>query len=123
MKKNLFHSKSIFLFLILLCLSSCNSSSNNDSMQIEGTVKGLRKGTLYLKKVIDSSFSVIDSFIVTRDETFSLNSKIEEPEIFKLQLKKDDGDSLNDEIILFGSKGKIKINTRLNTFESSAIID
>ena len=123
MKKNLFHSKSIFLFLILLCLSSCNSSSNNDSMQIEGTVKGLRKGTLYLKKVIDSSFSVIDSFVVTRDETFSLNSKIEEPEIFKLQLKKDDGDSLNDEIIFFGSKGKIKINTRLNTFESSAIID
>ena len=123
MQKYLFHSRSTFILLIFSCLSSCISPLNKDSMIIEGSVKGLRKGTLYLKKVVDSSFSIVDSFVIKGDERFILSSMIDDPEIFKLNLKKDDGDTLNDEIIFFGSKGKIKIDTRLNTFESSAVID
>ena len=125
MKKYFYNHIIIFpLLVVVFCIiSSCDSRSNDKLMQIEGTVKGLRKGTLYLKKVIDSSFSIIDSFVVKGNETFELSSKIENPEIFKLQLKKDDGDTLNDEIIFFGSKSKIKIKTRLNTFESSAVIE
>ena len=42
-----------------------------------------------------------------------LKSKIDNPEIFYLYLKKEDGDSLNDRILFFGEKGDIKINTIL----------
>ena len=106
MKKYFYNRAIIFTLLFFCSISSCDSRSNDKLMRIEGTVKGLRKGTLYLKKVIDSSFSIIDSFVVKGNETFKLSSKIKNPEIFKLQLKKDDGDTLNDEIIFLVQKVK-----------------
>ncbi|MBL30504.1 MAG: hypothetical protein CMC81_04640 [Flavobacteriaceae bacterium] len=119
--KNYFYHFGIIVLTLILTLKSCNTTDKS-LMEINGSVKGLRKGTLYLKKVVDSSFSIVDSFVIEKNEMFVLSSKIKDPEIFKIQLKKDDGDTLNDEIIFFGSTGKIQINTRLNTFESSSII-
>ena len=40
--------------------------------------------------------------ILSNLSNFTLNSKIDSPEIFYLYLKKDDGDSLNDRILFFG---------------------
>ncbi|MGB0376507.1 MAG: DUF4369 domain-containing protein, partial [Flavobacteriaceae bacterium] len=43
-------------------------------------------------------------------------------QVYYLYLNKKDGDSLNDRILFFGEPGKITIDTRLKTFESSAKI-
>ena len=116
MKKILF--KFIFISIILL---GCNNS-NNKSMNISGSIKGLKKGTLYLQKLKDSSLINVDSFKVNGQKNYFLADNIIDSEMYYLYLNKEDGDTLNDRISFFGEKGNIKINTLLTTFESSAKI-
>ena len=89
-------------------------------MILTGTVEGLRKGTLYLQKIQDSTLVNIDSVVVNGNPEFQFKTEIESPEIYYLYLKKEDGDSLNDRILFFAEKGNITVNTLLKTFESSA---
>jgi hypothetical protein len=89
-------------------------------MHISGKVDGLRKGTLFLQKVVDSTLVDIDSIVVNGNPEFNFKTKVESPEIYYLYLNKDDGDTLNDRVMFFAEKGEITINTLLKTFESSA---
>ena len=89
-------------------------------MHINGKVEGLRKGTLFLQKVVDSTLVDIDSIVINGNPEFNFKTKIESPEIYYLYLNKDDGDTLNDRVMFFAEKGEITINTLLKTFESSA---
>ena len=89
-------------------------------MILRGTVEGLRKGTLYLQKIQDSTLVNIDSVVVNGSPEFQFKTEIESPEIYYLYLNKEDGDSLNDRILFFAEKGNITVNTLLKTFESSA---
>ena len=113
--------KSFNIFFIGIILS-CSSIKEEDKMIVSGKISDLRKGIIYLEKFQDTSLVKIDSFIVKRNGNFKLETKITLPEVFHIYLNKEDGDSLNDRITFFGSKGKIEINTRLKTFESSAIV-
>ena len=89
-------------------------------MHVSGRVDGLRKGTLFLQKVLDSTLINIDSIVINGNPEFNFKTKIESPEIYYLYLNKDDGDTLNDRVMFFAEKGEITINTLLKTFESSA---
>jgi hypothetical protein len=88
-------------------------------MIVSGSVDGLRKGTIYLQKEIDSTIVSLDSLKIRGNSNFKLNTIIDEPDIYYLYLDKEDGDSLNDIITFFGNKGEINISTRLSTFDSS----
>lgn len=89
-------------------------------MHVSGRVDGLRKGTLFLQKVLDSTLVNIDSIVINGNPEFNFKTKIESPEIYYLYLNKDDGDTINDRVMFFAEKGEITINTLLKTFESSA---
>ena len=89
-------------------------------MHVSGRVDGLRKGTLFLQKVLDSTLVNLDSIVINGNPEFNFKTKIESPEIYYLYLNKDDGDTLNDRVMFFAEKGEIIINTLLKTFESSA---
>lgn len=91
-------------------------------MLVEGTVDGLRRGTLYLQKMKDTLLVAVDSVKVEGDSQFQFSTPLEHAEVYYLYLNKKDGDSLNDRIMFFGEPGKINIQTRLRTFESSAQI-
>tara|TARA_B100000965_G_scaffold393246_1_gene403796 strand:- start:205 stop:867 length:663 start_codon:yes stop_codon:yes gene_type:complete len=93
-----------------------------DTIEVKGSIKGLRKGTLYLQKIRDSILIDLDSVVLKGSSDFKLKTKINSPEIFYLYLDKKDGDTLNDRIRFFGEKGTIEINTLLKTYESSAEI-
>ncbi|MDB3874368.1 DUF4369 domain-containing protein [Flavobacteriaceae bacterium] len=109
--------KKISLIILALFIICCNSDQNN--MIVSGNVDGLRKGTIYLQKEIDSTIVSLDSLKIRGNSNFKLNTIIDEPDIFYLYLDKEDGDSLNDIITFFGNKGEININTMLSTFDSS----
>ncbi len=117
-------TKSILINLFMFSLLGCNYENGNgeETMIVEGSVGGLRKGTLYLQKIKDSILIDLDSLILKGSSNFTLKSTIRSPEIFYLYLDKEDGDTLNDRIRFFGEKGIVEINTLLNTFESSAKI-
>lgn len=109
--------KKISLISLTLFIICCNSDQNK--MIVSGSVDGLRKGTIYLQKEIDSTIVSLDSLKISGNSNFKLNTIIDEPDIYYLYLDKEDGDSLNDIITFFGNKGEVKINTMLSTFDSS----
>ena len=65
----------------------------------------------------------IDSLKIDGLENFEFNDSLGEAQFYFLALKKDETDTTLQKIPFFAEKGKIKINTRLNTFLSSAKVD
>ena len=116
-----------YLLITVLCslMFSCNQkgkSYSEDLMIVKGSIKGLRKGKLYLQRIKDTMLINLDSTYIDGSPDFMFQTPINTAEVFYLYLNKDDGDSLNDRILFFGEKGTIEINTLLKTFESSAKI-
>ncbi len=113
------------LVFILFAFYQCDTpqKAGKGEMLVSGKIEGLRKGTLYLQKFVDTLLISVDSVSITGSPEFSFTTKIESPELYYLSLTKDDGDSQKDRIPFFGEPGSISINTRLKTFESSAKIE
>ena len=109
--------KNKIILIIAILIISC--SSNENEMIVSGNVDGLKIGTLYLQAEKDSLVVNLDSVYLRGGGNYKLSTNIVEPDIYYLYLDKEDGDSLNDIIAFFGNKGKIEINTRLSTFDSS----
>ncbi|SHJ31620.1 protein of unknown function [Arenibacter nanhaiticus] len=107
---------------ITLFISSCGGNAEN-TMTVSGNVKGLKKGTLYLQHVPDSTLVNIDSLSISGDGKFSFTTTLESPELFYLYLDKKDNNDINDRITFFGEPGSITINTAWNTFDTNAKIE
>ena len=109
--------------LLVLWMASCSSGNEENKMIVSGNVKGLKKGTLYLQYVPDSTLVNIDSIEVLGDGRFKFETMLESPEIYYLYLDKQDNNEFNDRITFFGEPGSITINTNWNTFETKASIE
>jgi hypothetical protein len=113
--------KTALLVLATLLLAACSSEENN--LKITGKVQGLKKGTLYLQKVEDTSLANIDSVVVKGNETFSFEASIESPQILYLYLNKKDNNIYDDRVMFFAEPGEMIINTTLKKFENDAIVE
>lgn len=109
------------LFLILCCLASCSKEESN--LTVKGKVQGLKKGTLYLQKIEDTSLITLDSIVVKGDPDFTFNTQIESPQVLYLYLNKIDGTKLDDRIMFFAEPGEMFINTSLENFETDAVVE
>jgi uncharacterized protein YcfL len=108
-------------FLALLFLAACSSKETN--LEIQGKVQGLKKGTIYLQKIEDTTLVTIDSIIVNGNENFLFETYIESPQVMYLYLNKKDNNDYNDRVLFFAEPGKMVINTTLKNFEGDAIIE
>jgi len=113
--------KILFVITALLALSSCGDNPE-ETMIVNGKIKGLKKGTLYLQHVPDSVLITVDSVAINGDGNFSFKTKLMSPEIFYLYLDKKDNNDINDRITFFAEPGTITINTDWNTFDTTAKI-
>jgi hypothetical protein len=107
------------LALVAIIIISCDNDPDS-VMKVTFTVKGLKKGTLYLQRIQDSSLIVVDSLQVQGDGRFMFETPLESPEIFYLYLKKKDNNEINDRITFFGEPGIISIDTEWNAFDTKA---
>lgn len=114
--------KALSILSLILILSSCGDGITEKTMLVAGTVKGLKKGTLYLQHVPDSELVTVDSLQIEGDGSFSFRTELENPEIYYLYLDKKDNNDINDRITFFGEPGNIMINTSWNTFDTNAEI-
>lgn len=110
--------KAAFL-LVLILITSCGKPEPN--LTVTGTIKGLKKGTLYLQQLQDTILVVMDSVIYNGEDNYSLKSELEAPEILYLTLDKNAGDDI-PRIAFFAVPGIIEINTTLKYFEFDAKI-
>ncbi len=111
-------TKFLFLFTFIIVLFSCTTKESNT--EIFGSVKGLKKGTLYLERVIDTTLITIDSLVVDGNSDFSFKLDLESPEVVYLFLKKSEGNLLPDRLDIFAEPGKIEVQTTLKDFEADA---
>ena len=109
--------KVLLLFIALLAFSC---SKDQPDLIVRTSIKGLKKGTVYLKKVKDTSLITIDSVVINGNSMFELKSDLESPEVFYLYLDKNGGK--NDRITFFADKGVTEINTTLKNFVFDANI-
>ncbi len=113
--------RTIYSLVLLVVLYSCGGISEN-TMTVSGVVKGLKKGTLYLQHISDSTLITVDSLVVNGTGSFTFKTEIESPDIFYLFLDKKDHNAINDRITFFGEPGTITIRTSWNTFDTNAKI-
>ncbi len=107
---------SISIFLMAF-FTSCNTPVKEGNLIITGNIKGLKKGTIYLQKVKDTTLVTVDSMVVKGNAEFAFTSQIQEPEIHYIYLDKADGKQYNDRIDFFAEPGEIRITTNVMDFE------
>ncbi|WP_104734424.1 DUF4369 domain-containing protein [Hanstruepera ponticola] len=112
--------RNLIPIIIALLIVSCANEKQHD-LTVKGTIKDLKKGTVYLQKVEDSTLINVDSMTITGQKEFILHSDLESPEVFYLHLNKTNEDS-DRKIVFFADKGTTEIHTTLKDFAFNAEI-
>ena len=114
--------KKLGLFLLaLVTVVACSTEEKNLSLQ--GKVQGLKKGTLYLQKIEDTTLVTLDSVFIDGNEAFTFETFIEDPQVLYLYLNKKDNNEYDDRLMFFAEPGEMVINTTLQNFEVDAVVE
>ncbi len=108
--------KKLLFIVTIISLVACKNETHD--FTLKGSIKGLKKGKVYLQKQQDSILITIDSVDISGQPSFELHSSLTEPEVLFLKLDKNDND---DGIIpFFADKGITEIQTTLKNFNFDA---
>ena len=105
------------LFIVLSLVISCGKS-HQGTMLVKGNIDGLKKGTIYLQKYVDTLLVSVDSIQLNGESNFTLADDVLSPEIYYLAINEVPGES----IFFFGEKGEITITSKLPKLKYSAKI-
>lgn len=111
--------KNFLLLILIFLICSCNKEQNNLTVKVN--IEGLKKGYIYLKKQIDSTYINVDSVAINGTSEIQLHSNIDSPQVLFLYLDKNSNE--NDAIAFFADKGITEINTTLKKFPFDAKIN
>ena len=114
--------KSIITFLTILLLTSCNKNESKTNFHITGNIKGLKKGTLYIQRIVDTTLVAIDTIKIDGNSKFESNLELKSPEMLYLFLDRGVSNSLDNNILFFAEPGNINIETTLDAYLSGAKI-
>ena len=112
----------IVTLFVLLTFSACSKKESNGNLHITGNIKGLKKGTLYIQKIVDTALVAIDTIEINGDSHFSSDLDIQSPEMYYLFLDRGITNSLDNNLSFFAEAGTINIETSLEYFNSDAKI-
>lgn len=108
------------LLVVFCCLAACSTEEKN--VLVTGKVQGLKKGTLYLQKIEDTTLVTMDSIAINGQDNFELEGFIEGPQVLYLYLNKIDNNQYDDRLLFFAEPGEMMVNTTLKNFETDAVI-
>lgn len=114
--------KSIVAFLTLLLLASCNKEVSKTNLHLTGNIKGLKKGTLYIQRVVDTILVAIDTIKIDGSSKFESDLNLKSPEMLYLFLDRGVSNSLDNNILFFAEPGNINIDTTLESYIANAKI-
>ena len=109
------------LLLVTLFVVSC-TRQETANLQLTGNISGLKKGTLYIQKIIDSTLTTIDTIRINGDAHFSSELNIDAPEMYYLHIDRGTTKSLDDKLSFFAEPGTINIESSLEHFLSDAVV-
>lgn len=114
--------KTIFALITLVSLSSCNEKKSDKNLHITGYIKGLKKGTLYIQRIKDTSLVALDTIKIDGDSHFSSDLNIDSPEMYYLFLDRGVSNSVDNNLPFFAEPGTINIESSLDFFTADAKI-
>jgi hypothetical protein len=112
----------IITLISLLFLISCNKKEHKGNLHITGNIKGLKKGTLYIQRIVDTALVAIDTIKIDGNSNFESDLDIKSPEMYYLFLDRGVTNSLDNNLAFFAEPGNISIETSLEFFNSDAKI-
>ena len=114
--------KTIIAFVALLLLSACNQNESKGNVHITGNIKGLKKGTLYIQRIVDTTLVAIDTIKIDGSAAFESDLDLKSPEMLYLFLDRGVSNSLDNNLPFFAEPGNIIIETTLDHYLSDAKI-
>lgn len=114
--------KKIVLFTAITAFVYACAEQSKGNTIVEGEIKGLKQGTLYIQKLENNQLITIDSAVVTKQSTFKTSFDLSEPEVLYLTLNRGTTISEDNYILFFAEKGKININSTLEQFSHDAVV-
>ena len=109
----------IALFTIAT-LASCSNKDETKNLNLSGTIKGLKSGTVYIQKYQDTSLVVLDSIIIDKNSTFKSELELAEPEMLYIVLDRGVTTTIDNSLLVFAEPGKIDVQTDLQHFYASS---
>jgi hypothetical protein len=103
---------------LLLLIVACSKEKELGNMVVQGKIKGIKKGTLYLKKMRDTLIVSVDSIRLFGKDSFTLSDNITSPEMYFLTL-----DQNQSTLSFFGEEGNITVNDQIEKFGISPRIE
>ena len=110
--------KKILVIGLLFLIVACSKEKELGNMLVQGKIKGIKKGTLYLKKMRDTLIVSVDSIRLFGKDSFTLSDNITSPEMYFLTL--DQNQSI---LSFFGEEGNITVNDQIEKFGISPRIE
>lgn len=104
---------SVFTLLILI---GCSKKESDKNLHITGNIEGLKKGTLYIQKIVDTTLLAIDTIEISGNSNFAVDLNISSPEMYYLFLDRGVTNSIDNNLPFFAEPGKINIDTSLKYF-------
>ena len=110
--------KKVLVVCLLLLIVACSQEKELGNMVVQGKIKGLKKGTLYLQKMRDTVVVSVDSIRLFGEDTFTLTDNITSSEMYFLNL-----DQNQSTLSFFGEEGTITINDQIEKFGVAPLIE
>lgn len=114
--------KTMMAFISLALLASCAKNESKTNLHITGNIKGLKDGTLYIQRIVDTNLVAIDTITIDGDSKFETDLDLKSPEMLYLFLDRGVSNSLDNNILFFAEPGNINIETNLDSYLSAAKI-
>jgi hypothetical protein len=112
--------KSFVFIITLFSLMACQNEKNKENFQLNGKIKGLKTGTLYIQQFQDSALKVTDRIVFDGQDTFEIAMNLESPEMLYLYLDRGISKSLDNNLLIFAEPGTMNLETTLDQFYANA---
>ncbi len=106
--------------LATVLLTSCAEEKSEKNLVITGNVSGLKKGTLYIQNLQDSTLAVVDSIALNGSSQFKSEIDVDSPEMFYMFLDRGATNNPDNSLMFFVEPGVMNIETSLERFYAEA---
>lgn len=114
--------KTFLAILSLFVLVSCSEQKSTKNFVLNGNIKGLKKGTIYVQRIKDTLLVPIDTIKIDGDSHFVSEFDLQSSEMLYLFLDRGVTNSVDNNIMFFAEKGTMNLETSLDFFTADAKI-
>jgi hypothetical protein len=112
--------KTIIAFVTLTLLVGCSEKKSENNLHLTGNIKGLKKGTLYVQRLVDTTLVALDTIAIDGNSSFETDIELKSPEMMYLFLDRGVTNSLDNNLLFFAEAGNVNIETNLENYIADA---